>query len=93
MTQVGSSTDMQIQADVRYQNEFARFFASYIADDLQDPDGDRWIKEVALGPTPKPVVYMKHMAKQVGCKDKNARRMIQCRSRGYKRLALDTWGG
>ncbi|CAM9614939.1 unnamed protein product, partial [Hapterophycus canaliculatus] len=31
----------------------------------QDSDGDRWIKEVALGPTPKPVVYMKHMAKQV----------------------------
>ena len=32
---------------------------------LQDSDGDRWIREVALGPTPKPVVYMKHMAKQV----------------------------
>ncbi|CAM9844422.1 unnamed protein product [Pylaiella littoralis] len=31
----------------------------------QDSDGDRWIKEVALGPTPKPVVYMKHMAKQM----------------------------
>lgn len=31
----------------------------------KDSDGDRWIKEVALGPTPKPVVYMKHMAKQV----------------------------
>ncbi|CAM9144744.1 unnamed protein product [Ectocarpus sp. 6 AP-2014] len=30
-----------------------------------DSDGDRWIKEVALGPTPKPVVYMKHMAKQM----------------------------
>ncbi|CAN0012580.1 unnamed protein product, partial [Choristocarpus tenellus] len=31
----------------------------------QMSDGNRWIREVALGPTPKPVVYMKHMAKQV----------------------------
>ncbi len=31
----------------------------------KDADGDRWMREVALGPTPKPVVYMKHMAKQV----------------------------
>lgn len=28
----------------------------------QDSDGDRWIREVALGPSPKPVVYMKHIA-------------------------------
>ncbi|CAN0333804.1 unnamed protein product [Ascophyllum nodosum] len=31
----------------------------------QDADGNRWIREVALGPTPKRVIYMKHLAKQI----------------------------
>ena len=33
--------------------------------ECQDSDGDRWIREVAVGPSQKPVVYMKHLAKQV----------------------------
>ncbi|CAN0333573.1 unnamed protein product [Ascophyllum nodosum] len=47
------------------ENETWRPYREEVFKTQQDADGDRWIREVALGPTPKRVIYMKHMAKQI----------------------------